>query len=104
MTHDDAARRIDEIEREMRASGLWREAPLPAEAYEFREAFGADTMSFAPWLQFVFIPRVRSIVAGRGAFPPSSMVAARAVREFDGVDDAARLVSLLSEFDARINE
>jgi tRNA pseudouridine synthase C len=52
------------------------------------------------WLQFIFIPRVNSIIAERGQFPKSSSVGAQAVREFDGVPEASRLVSLLSEFDA----
>jgi uncharacterized protein YqcC (DUF446 family) len=52
------------------------------------------------WLQFIFIPRVNSIIAERGQFPKSSSVGAQAVREFDGVPEASKLVSLLSKFDA----
>lgn len=55
-------------------------------------------------LQFIFIPRVKQIIEERGAFPSKSMVAARAVREFDGDPRyTARLAELLSEFDAMFN-
>ena len=59
-----------------------------------------DTMAFEQWLQFVFFPRVREMVAARGAFPPYSQVAAQAVREFDTHPlDTTRLHTLLHEFD-----
>ena len=93
-------RRIDAIEAEMKRAGLWQIAPLAAEAYEFRQAFAMDTMAFCQWLQFIFVPRVRQIIATGEAFPKSSMVGAQAVREFDTVPEAGELTRLLSEFDA----
>ena len=104
---DDALRTragalIDRIEQELRRLGRWQAAPLPPEAYEFSRAFAADTMSFSQWLQFVFIAKVRSLIAEAAEFPPESSVGAMAVREFDGDDAASGLISLLSEFDAAI--
>lgn len=93
------AAKIDEIEQEMKRVGLWQEAPLAPEQYEFTRAFGMDTMSYDQWLQFVFLPRVREIISTRSKFPTSSSVGAQAVREFDTYPNAERLISLLSEFD-----
>jgi uncharacterized protein YqcC (DUF446 family) len=87
------------IEAEMRQIGMWQSEPLPEAAYAFQEAFARDTMAFPQWLQFVFIPRVKSIIAARGEFLSSSNVGTQAVREFDGYAEATRLVSLLCEFD-----
>jgi uncharacterized protein YqcC (DUF446 family) len=97
-----AKERIDDIEAEMKRLGMWRSEPLPLEAYDFQEAFAMDKMTFTSWLQFVFIPRVRQIIETNGPFPTQSQVGAQAVREFDGNDDANRLVTLLSDFDALI--
>ncbi len=94
--------RIDEIEAEMKRIGMWRNEPLPAEAYDFHQAFAMDTMTFSGWLQFIFIPRVNQIIESGGAFPTRSQVGAQAIREFDGDDEASRLCSLLSSFDALI--
>jgi len=91
------------IEAALREAGMWQEQPLPAEAYEFRQAFAMDTMAFSQWLQFIFLERIRSIIAERGNFPAKSQVAAQAVREFDGVIEASGLCSVLSEFDYWIN-
>jgi uncharacterized protein YqcC (DUF446 family) len=92
--------RITAIEAEMKRIGWWREEPLPPEMYHFTQAFAMDTMPYAYWLQFIFIPRVHAIIAERGQFPPSSSVGIQAIREFDGQDEAVDLVHLLCEFDA----
>lgn len=99
-THDEVARQIDQVEVELKRIGYWRDEPLPPEMYQFTQAFAMDTMPFAYWLQFIFIPRVRSLVESGGQFPPTSMVATQAIREFDGLPETDHLVSTLSGFDA----
>ena len=64
-----ATARLVEIEAEMNRIGYWSAEPLPESAYDFREAFALDTMAFGQWLQFIFIPHVKSIIEQRGAFP-----------------------------------
>jgi uncharacterized protein YqcC (DUF446 family) len=91
--------KLEQIEAEMQRVHLWQENPLQAEQYDFRAAFAGDTMSFAQWLQFIFIPNVKR-AAANGNFPSESQVSVRAVREFDGMDASSRLIELLSEFDA----
>jgi uncharacterized protein YqcC (DUF446 family) len=91
--------KLDQIEAEMRANGLWQASPLRPDQLEFSSAFGADKMAFSQWLQFIFIPRVREAIAS-GRFPSSSAVGTQAIREFDGEPRAARLTTLLCEFDA----
>jgi uncharacterized protein YqcC (DUF446 family) len=97
------ARKLDEIEAEMHAIGLWQASPLRPDQLDFSAAFGADKMAFSQWLQFVFIPRVRDAIAA-DRFPSSSAVGTQAVREFDTEPRAARLSTLLTEFDALIRD
>ncbi len=87
------------IQAELHHLGWWQLEPLGPEQYHFSKAFAMDTMSYSQWLQFIFIPRVKQ-AAAEGHFPPKSQVGAQAVREFDGLPEAAHLVHLLSEFDA----
>ena len=98
--HETVAQAINRVEAALKTIGYWRNEPLPPEMYQFTQAFAMDTMPFSCWLQFIFIPRVRSIIETGGAFPRTSMVAAQAVREFDGVPETEGLISSLSEFDA----
>ncbi len=97
--YETARRKIEAIEAEMNRQGMWSAEPPPPEAFNFRAAFAMDTMPFVHWLQFVFIPRVREIIATHGNFPSDSQVGAQAVREFDGINEASVLISLLSDFD-----
>jgi uncharacterized protein YqcC (DUF446 family) len=101
--YQQVEQRLSVIEAEMKKIGYWQEAPLPPEAYNFQLAFAMDTMAYSQWLQFVFIPRVRSILKSHGDFPSSSSVGTQALREFDGNPDADQLVSLLCSFDEGIN-
>lgn len=98
-----AAVAADAIEQEMRRAGMWHSDPPSDEAYNFTMAFAMDTMAFGQWLQFIFLPRVRTIIDEGAAFPSSSSVATQAVREFDGVPEASRLIELLAAFDALFN-
>ena len=90
---------IEKIEAEMKRIGYWQEEPLRPEQLDFQQAFAMDTMSYAQWLQFIFLPRVREAIAS-GAFPGSSSVGTQAIREFDGDMNASGLVTLLCNFDA----
>ncbi|HVU12463.1 MAG TPA: YqcC family protein [Phototrophicaceae bacterium] len=98
--YEAVARQADAIEAEMKRIGFWQDTPLKPEQYDFRAAFAGDTMAFPQWLQFIFLPRVRDIIARRGQFPPSSQVAAYAIREFDTYSqDTSTLHQLLYDFD-----
>ncbi len=91
--------KIYEIEAEMKRIGMWSGTPLPKEAFKDMGAFGMNTMTFGQWLQFVFIPNVRKLLETNGPWPDQSRVGVMAVREFDGIPEAVRLIELLTEFD-----
>lgn len=95
-----ATRLLQQIERELRRLKYWQDAPLPADRFLDMGPFGSRTMAFPQWLQFVFVPAAADTIAGRRDWPSSSDVATVAVREFDGVTEAATLIDLLRQFDA----
>src|SRR5258708_26707559 len=93
---------VVEIEAEMKRIGMWQEKPLAPEQLQFKQAFGGDTMAFHQWLQFVFLPRVREIIAAKGKFPNSSQVADQAFREWKmwgSEQNADALLEMLRRFD-----
>lgn len=90
---------FENIVNEMKTCGAW-DVPAPApEAYENLGAFGMKTMALEQWLKYVFVPAVQECVDGKRPWPPTSSVGAHAIREFDGANDRAELVSRLCEFD-----
>ena len=58
-----------DLEAAMRNSGLWAsEQPAP-EALASTQPFCVDTLALEEWLQFVFIPRIRAIIAAETNMP-----------------------------------
>ncbi|MBX4200150.1 YqcC family protein [Candidatus Parcubacteria bacterium] len=107
--------KTDAIEEEMKKVGLWQAEALPEEMYDFNEAFGADKLSLAQWLQFIFIPRIRELIQTNGPWPEESEVGIYAAQQYmffkptenpgeyatQGTMDRkeSKLVELLREFD-----
>jgi uncharacterized protein YqcC (DUF446 family) len=98
------AAKIAEIESEMIRVGLWQPEHLGEEQYNFHQAFALDTITFTQWLQFIFIPRVRELLAAEDEFLTKSEVGLQAFREFlmwpaYREIETERLLNLLNEFD-----
>jgi uncharacterized protein YqcC (DUF446 family) len=102
MRYDSVQKAIDEIEAELKRLGWWQEERPPEKMFDFKMAFGMDTMPFSSWLQFILIPRVKDIIESRGEFPKSSYLGTHAIREYDGVYEADDLISMLATFDKLI--
>lgn len=83
--------------------GRWSSSPPSEEAFARMGAFGEGTMTFEQWIQYVLLQRIGEIAIARGKFPPDSSVGVYAVRYFDGDEEAANLVQMLSELDALVN-
>jgi uncharacterized protein YqcC (DUF446 family) len=96
------AAKIAQIECEMKRIGMWQEQPLAPEQRDVRTAFGQGVMSFEQWLQFVFIPNVKAIMASKARFPAHSEVSAQAFKEWvawGSLENTEHLQDLLREFD-----
>lgn len=92
----------DRLESSMRDNEIWPGAPPPG-PIQIKGAFGRENMAFEQWLAWVFLPRLRQIVAQRGDFPPGSQVAAYAVREFDGRPECQPATDVLIQIDELVN-
>ena len=92
----------DRIESELRALGAWTAPDAPPPPPE--GPFGAPNLSFSQWVQFTLLPRVRAIADGEGKPPPESNAGARAVREYDGYDEADALVDVLLDLERLVDD
>lgn len=98
-----AADKVLEVEQNLRAADLWdSEVPSPA-AMASRTPFCADTLGFAQWLQFIFVPRMHALIEAGGPLPQASAIAVMAEVKLDGEQPAqARVIAALADFDALI--
>lgn len=98
-----ALRHAQRIERALRECGVWsQERPAP-ERLQTKAAFGADTLAFPEWLQFILVERIRSIAKSLDDYPDGSQVAVNAWRVLDASPGMQPLRRALDEFDAFIN-
>lgn len=88
------------IEAELRRVGLWaREAPTSA-AFASELPFCHDTLALPEWLQFVFIPRMATLVASGGALPDACGIRPLAEHELGRTrQDLHGLMRLLGDVD-----
>ena len=93
-----------QLEYELKQLDRWIEAPLAPEKLENMGAFGANTMSFGEWIQFVLIPRIDQIVRDQDVFPADSQLESYAIRNFDGDTETGELEQILSTIDRIINQ
>lgn len=98
-----AADCVLQVEHNLRTADLWQaDVPSPA-AMASRTPFCADTLTFAQWLQFIFVPRMRELIEAGGPLPGASAIAVMAEVKLDTDQaDQARIVAALADFDALI--
>ena len=91
------------MEEEMRRLGLWaRESPRP-EALASTLPFCYDTLAFEQWLQWVFIPRMKRILAQGLDLPQGSDIHPLVEEVFSqSRADTRALLDLIRAFDALI--
>lgn len=71
-----------DIEKELRELSLWESEPPSAEALKSVQPFAVDTLTFPQWLQFIFIPRMYTLVEARSALPVNCDIAPMAEEYF----------------------
>ena len=71
-----------DIEKELRELMLWeQQAPTP-EALSSSQPFCIDTLTFPQWLQFIFLPRMHSLVQNQQELPHQCGIAPMAEEYF----------------------
>lgn len=99
--HIAVAEILIDIEAELRVLQLWEaEAPTP-EALASIQPFALDTLNFAQWLQFIFIPRLYAMIEAEAPLPGNCGVAPMAEQYFSVLNvHSAPLISHLQRVDS----
>lgn len=104
---DIFTRKISELmaamETELRRLALWETLPPAAEDLNSAQPFCCDTLAFPQWLQWIFLPRMRDIVAHNGPYPAHSGIYAYAEEwAMHQCVDGLALLHLIKRFDELI--
>jgi uncharacterized protein YqcC (DUF446 family) len=93
------------IERELRALGWWDAVAPDEHALSSVEPFCVDTLEFAQWLQWIFLPRMKIILEQDLPLPNASGILEMAEMVYAGRQAEARLLQQhLARFDQLIAE
>lgn len=91
------------IERELRIQGWWDELPPSPEALASQEPFSVDTLAFEQWLQWIFLPRMKTILEQNLPLPNASGILEMAEMVYaQRPGDGRALQALLAQFDQLI--
>lgn len=82
---DELRALLFQLEAELKVALLWQSEPLPPDAYESKEPFGIDRMSFAQWLQFIFVPRMQALLDAGQPLPSPISISPLAETYFEQV-------------------
>ncbi|WP_439852090.1 YqcC family protein [Pseudomonas syringae] len=93
------------IERELRALGWWDVTPPGEAALSSQEPFSVDTLEFAQWLQWIFLPRMKVILERDLPLPNASGIVDMAEMVYAGrLSETRLLLRHLARFDQLIVE
>jgi uncharacterized protein YqcC (DUF446 family) len=93
------------IERELRVLGMWKAVPPSDDDLSSREPFCVDTLDFDQWLQWIFLPRMKTILEQDLALPNASGILEMAEMVYASrLGETRSLLSLLAQFDRLITE
>lgn len=91
------------IEAELRQLGWWESEAPSEEALSSVEPFCVDTLSFAQWLQWIFLPRMKTLIEHGEALPSASGITVMAEVAYRETPVRVRaLVDALRRFDVLI--
>lgn len=94
-----------DIEAELRRLQLWDSHPPDEEALASLVPFCHDTLRLEQWLQWLMLPRMKTILEADAPLPASSEIAPLAALRLEqlGVEDG-KLLALIEAFDYFINQ
>ncbi|WP_295889013.1 YqcC family protein [uncultured Thiohalocapsa sp.] len=99
----DIARLLDDLTMALKAAGQWQLLPPPPAALASPLPFCCDTLRFTEWVQWLFIPRTRALLAADAPLPAVSGIAPMAEEALRGCDwDTVDVIALLRRFDRLI--
>jgi uncharacterized protein YqcC (DUF446 family) len=81
--------------------GQWQQQAPSAEALASKAPFACDSMSFANWLQFIFIPRCQQLLDHGGALPACALLP-MAEMQWQGQSGCELLLVVLQAIDEQV--
>ncbi|WOH37822.1 YqcC family protein [Thalassotalea fonticola] len=91
---------LSKLAAELKALNLWQQQRPTEQELSSLQPFCIDTLTFAQWLQFIFIERMKALVADKMALPAQISLCPMAEESFKHKGElAANLINLIADID-----
>lgn len=88
------------LEMELRAQDQWQRLAPPEQALASKLPFCYDTLEFNQWLQWVFLPRMLTLIESGSVLPTQSAIHEYAEEVYKHADyDSEDLLLIIKQFD-----
>lgn len=94
---------LDELTWQLQQHQLWSDTAPAASALQSQAPFCVDTMPFASWLQFVFLPRMQALVATKQPLPTRMQITPMAEVVYEG-QEVKGLIQVLHALDSLLSK
>lgn len=100
LIHQQLAKSLTNLRQELKTNKLWQLQSPSAEALASTAPFCYDTLSFAQWLQFIFIERMQAMIANEMPLPTAISLCPMAEEAFKQHDASiVKLINTLADID-----
>lgn len=95
---------LTQLTHELRILNLWNEErPKPSDLVS-SAPFCCDTLAFEQWLQFVFIERIKDLIAKKESLPSEISISPMAEEAFTPIEgNAIALINTIKQIDTLLN-
>ncbi|WP_076408144.1 YqcC family protein [Shewanella sp. UCD-KL12] len=92
------------IENELKNHALWSDQAPSIEAMADTSPFSVETMPFENWVQFIFLPKMRSLINAKRELPSSIAIAPMASHLWNHKAELQTLITVFEELDKFLSE
>jgi len=96
---------LNDLENELRKQGIWQTDRPSQSALNSVQPFAIDTLTFAQWLQFIFLEKMNELVQFALPLPQSISVHPMAEEYFKHqFIDSREIIAIIARLDSLISE
>jgi uncharacterized protein YqcC (DUF446 family) len=103
-SHKNVEILISKLEQKMREVKLWSNVQPSAKAMQSTVPFAYDVMPFEHWLQFVFIPKMSTIINSQTDFPSKLALLPMAEQSFTQDKNTAGVIAVIQQIDLAFSD
>ncbi|BAJ01194.1 conserved hypothetical protein [Shewanella violacea DSS12] len=96
--------KLEELEAELKRRSLWSPQAPSVEAMADTSPFSCESMAFENWVQFIFLPKMRALIADRQVLPSNIAVAPMAHHVWNDIKERHTLINIFDELDKLLSE